>query len=149
MKRLIITSGLLLLFVLHAHAQTNLSIRVFFDDNYPYANESRMVWVEGKELKPYHLKLYRSISTEKKQEMMEMELAVLKDGKEAADKEIGYIGQRLYYAFLSFKPLAAGSNIKRYVFYRNASLKSKDKKDATLVYMEGTVSMEELKKMFK
>ena len=149
MKRFLITCVLLLMFMFYAQAQSNLSVSVFFEDNYAYAAESRMVWVEGRELKPYHLKLYRSISTENKQAVREMELAVLKDGKEAADKEIGYIGQRLYYAFLSFKPLAAGSNIKRYVFYRNASLKSKDKKDATLVYMEGTVSMEELKKMFK
>ncbi len=149
MKRLLITCCLLAMTMLYANAQASLSINIFFKENSDYAKDSKMVWVEGRELEPYNLTLYRSISTENKQTAREMEQAVLKDGKIAADKEIGYIGHHLYYAFLSLKPVADGSNIRRYIFYRNASLKSNAKKDATLVYMEGKVSMEELKKLFK
>ena len=139
-------------------AQSKLSISPFFAENSAYSADSKMVWVEGKELKAYHLTLYRSISTENPKTIKEMEQAVLNDSKRAADKEIGYVGARLYYAFLSLKPAPANANLspdaanpsrKRFIFYRNASLKANNKKDATLVYMEGTVSLEELKKLFK
>ena len=130
-------------------AQANLSISPFFEEHSAYSDDSKMVWVEGRELKAYHLCLYRSITTENPKTIKEMEQAVIKDSKRAADKEIGYVGPRLYYAFLSLKPEKTNSNPKRYIFYRNASLKANNKKDATLVYMEGMVSLEELKKLFK
>ena len=132
-----------------ASAQANLSIGVFFSDDYEYADDAKMVWVEGKELKAYKLSLYRSITTENKLMVSDMEKAVIKDSKKAADKEIGKIGQRLYYAFLSLQPEKEKSNVRRYVFYRNAALRQGGKNEATLVYMEGHVSMEDLKKLFK
>lgn len=149
MKRLLTTCLMLTLVCLYANAQSRLNISVFFDENSVYATDSKMVWVEGRELKPYKLSTYRSITTENSNTIRDMEQAVIKDSKQAADKEIGYIGSRLYYAFLSLKSVRHGSPVSRYVFYRNASLKSNSKKDATLVYMEGQVSMEELKNLFK
>jgi len=149
MKRLLTPCLMMTLIAVCADAQANLNISVFFDANSSYADDAKEVWVEGSQLRPYRLSLYRSITTENKQTITAMEQAVIKDGKKAADKEIGYIGSRLYYAFLSMKPAASGSTVRRYVFYRNASLKSSTKKDATLVYMEGQITMEELKNLFK
>lgn len=149
MKRLLTTCLMMTLIAVCADAQANLNISVFFDANSSYADDAKEVWVEGSQLRPYRLSLYRSITTENKQTITAMEQAVIKDGKKAADKEIGYIGSRLYYAFLSMKPATSGSTVRRYVFYRNASLKSSTKKDATLVYMEGQITMEELKNLFK
>ncbi len=149
MKRIITTSLMLALVTIYANSQSSLNINIFFEEDSPYTSDSRNVWVEGQVLRQYHLSLYRSITTENKQTVKIMEQAVLKDSKYASDKEIGYIGARPYYVFLSFKPKTANSRIRRYVFYRNASLKSSSKKDATLVYMEGQVSMDELKDLFK
>lgn len=149
MKRLLTICVMLFMTVVGATAQINLSISTFFEESSVYTSDAKTVWVEGRELKSYHLTLYRSISSENPKTVKDMEQAVNLDSKRAADKEIGYIGSRLYYAFLSLPPVAAGSSLCRYIFYRNASLKSKEKKDATLVYMEGNVSMQELKKLFK
>ena len=149
MERLVTLCVMLLASAIGANAQANLSIGVFFNDDYAFADDSKMVWVEGKELEAYNLTLYRSITTENKQAIGDMEKAVTTDSRKAADKEMGKIGQRLYYAFLSFPPDNKHSNVRRYVFYRNAALRKGSKKDATLVYMEGRVSMEEIKKLFR
>ncbi len=149
MKRLLTICVMLAITQLGATAQNNLSIAPFFEENSAYAADAKTVWVEGRELKSYHLSLYRSISSENAKTIKDMEQAVNIDSKRASDKEVGYIGQRLYYAFLSLSPAVKGSSVCRYIFYRNASLKSKGKKDATLVYMEGEVSMQELQKLFK
>lgn len=149
MKRLLTICVALTITLLGATAQTNLGISLFFEENSAYAADARTVWVEGRELKAYHLSLYRSISSENPKTIKDMEQAIGIDSKRAADKEVGYIGPRLYYAFLSLPPAAKGSSVCRYIFYRNASLKPNGKKDATLVYMEGMVTMQELKKIFK
>lgn len=149
MKRIITTSLMLAFITFYANSQSSLNINIFFEGSSPYAADSRMVWIEGHDLRQYHLSLYRSITTENRQTIKIMEQAVLNDSKKSVDKEIGYMGSRLYYAFLSFKPQPPKSGIRRYIFYRNASLKSNNKKDATLVYMEGQVSMDELKNLFK
>ena len=149
MKRLIIMILVSVCFALKLDAQQNLAISPFFDEKSAYTKDARMVWVDSPELEPFKLTLYKSISTEKKDVVEKMEKAVRKDSKMAADKEIGYIGDNLYYAFVTLKPAALNSTLKRHIFYRNASLKPHGKKDATLVYMEGHVTMDELKKMFK
>ena len=149
MERLVIICVMILASTVGVSAQANLSIGVFFSDDYQYADDAKMVWVEGTELRTYNLTLYRSITTENKNMVGDMEKAVLKDSKKAADKEMGKIGQRLYYAFLSLHPEKENSHIRRYVFYRNAALRQGGKNEATLVYMEGHVSMEDLKKLFK
>ena len=130
-------------------AQSNLHISPVFEHISDYGKDTKTVWVKGKELRKYKLTLYRSISTENSQIAGNMEKAVIADSKKAVDKEIGYIGSRLYYAFLSLPPEAAGQDFMRFIFYRNPSLKNNSKKEVTLVYMEGRITMSELKNLFK
>ena len=75
-----------------------------------------------------------------------MERLVVADEKNAVSKETGRIGEKLYYGFYCF-PAHMGN--LRYVFYRNSSLREVESNEVTLVYIEGNVTMEELKKMFK
>jgi hypothetical protein len=72
--------------------------------------------------------------------------SVITTEKNAVSKETGRIGENLYYGFYCF-PAHKGN--LRYVFYRNSSLREVESNEVTLVYIEGNVTMEELKKMFK
>lgn len=134
---------------LSLQAQSNLHISPVFDHISDYGKDTKTVWVKGKELRKYKLTLYRSISTENSQMAANMEKAVLADSRKAADKEVGYIGSHLYFAFLSLPPEAAGQDFMRFIFYRNPSLKNGGKNEVTLVYMEGQITMSELKNLFK
>lgn len=148
MKRVIICL-MMMVACSSSFSQVNLAVSPFFDNNSVYAPYSKIALVKGAELVPYHLTLYRSCSAVDGRIIKEMERAVTTDSRKAVDKELGYIGQRLYYAFLSLPPEAKDTDVKRYIFYRNAFLKAGGKYDATIVYMEGTVTMKELKKLFK
>lgn len=134
---------------LSIQAQTNLRVGALLNDPDGYEKGTKTVWVKSKELKKYKLTVYRSISSENSQMIGKMEKAVIADSKQASDKEIGYIGPHLYFAFLSFPPKSAGQTNRPFIFYRNPSLKNSEKKEATLVYMEGSLTMEEVKKLFK
>lgn len=146
MKRFIIILILLLSGMNEMLAQKGLAVNEQFDGSKSYYENATRVWVEGKDLKAYHLTLYKSITVKGNAEAAkDMERAVTTDSKLALSKEIGHVGSRLYYAFLSLP----GKQHNRYIFFRNASLRSGGADEVTLVYMEGNVSMEQLKQMFK
>ena len=69
------------------------------------------------------------------------------DAQTAVDKEVGKVGKRLYYGFYCFP---AQDDNYRYLFYRNAAVApgSSKKMEVTVVYMEGKITLEELKRMF-
>jgi len=77
-----------------------------------------------------------------------METLVCQDAKSAVDKEVGTIGNRLYYGFYCF---SEEEGTLRYLFYRNTPVKPEREKlpEATVVYMEGQVTLEELKQLFQ
>lgn len=107
------------------------------------------VFIKGKELKKYNLSLFRSLTvTNAPAVFREMETLVCKDAESAVDKEVGTIGNRLYYGFYCF-PEQEGTF--RYLFYRNTSVKRErdQQPEATVVYMEGQVTLEELKQLFQ
>ena len=127
-------------------AQQGLSIAEQFDGSKPYYATATRVWVEGNELKRYHLTLYKSITVKDNLDAAsEMERAVVADARKAVSKEMGHLCGTLYYAFLCLNG-TNGNN--RYIFYRNHSLVEGGKNEYTLVYMEGQVSMSQLKEMF-
>ena len=78
----------------------------------------------------------------------EIEALVVKDAETAVDKEVGKIGTQLYYGFYCFSPQ---DESYRYLFFRNTSVvpDGEKKPEVTVVYMEGQVTLEELKQMFK
>ena len=138
---------LLMLFLLaEATAQNQLNVAPLFEKSKHGKTMFTASHIEGKHLKPYNLTLFRSITTSDYRIYDEIEQLVEKDGKETIDKESGYINGKLFYAFYQFKPK---DKKYRYLFYRNSSLRKNSPNEVTVVYMEGYVSLKELKKMFK
>ena len=129
-----------------ANAQKNMEIAPLFEGTKRAKYAFSAVVIEGKSLKKYNLKLFKSVTTTKTQWFDELENLVENDSKEAIDKECGYINGKLYYGFYQFKPL---DGKYRYIFYRNSSLRDDESDEVTIVYMEGYPTLEELKKMFR
>ena len=140
MKRILLIVTLLVVSVSTMLAQKGLSVAEQFDGSKPYFATATRVWVEGSELKRYNLTLYKSITVKDN-----ADAAVKQDAHKAVSKEMGHLKGRLFYAFLCLNG-SRGSN--RYVFYRNSLLSEGGKNEVTLVYMEGQVTMSQLKEMF-
>lgn len=146
MKRILLIVTLLVISVSTMLAQKGLSVAEQFDGSKPYFATATRVWVEGSELKRYNLTLYKSITVKDNADAAsEMENAVKQDAHKAVSKEMCHLKGRLFYAFLCLNG-SRGSN--RYVFYRNSLLSEGGKNEVTLVYMEGQVTMSQLKEMF-
>ena len=129
-----------------ANAQKNMEIAPLFEGTKRAKYAFSAVVIEGKSLKKYNLKLFKSVTTTNTQWFDELENLVENDSKKAIDKECGYINGKLYYGFYQFKPL---DGKYRYIFYRNSSLRDNEPDEVTIVYMEGYPTLEELKKMFR
>lgn len=147
MDRRLIILVLGMLLGMQAWSQTGLRIAELFDGSYKRKDNTIEVVVKGKELERYQLKVFRSLTIKNApKDFLHVEKLVEQDGREAISKETGRIGNRLYYAFYAFPP---HKGLFRYVFFRNSSLRKTEPNELTLVYMEGHVTMEELKMMFK
>ncbi len=147
MKRiLLIIIGLLVIFP--TYAQKDLQIESLFDGSYKNNRHAVEVKILGKQLRPYNLSLFRSLTIENDSlAARHIEQLVLKDGLIAVDKEEGIISGRLFYGFYCLPPT---EKIYRYLFFRNTALRrTEETPQVTVVYMEGFATMEELQKMFK
>lgn len=150
MIRRTITIGMMFLLALPIAAQKGMQIAELFDGRFKKDHRAVEVLIKGKELKQYHLTLFRSLTISNAPQTFEkMEALVRKDAVHAIDKEVGTINNRLYYGFYCFP--AQDNDTYRYLFYRNTAAKTNSGKqpEATLVYMEGQVTLEELKRMFQ
>ena len=145
MKRYL-TTILLFIYFAAVSGQSHLNIAPVFYETKRWTHMFTGAHIEGKHLKPYNLTLFKSCTTSDHRNYDEMEQLVEKDGKNAIDKECGYINGKLYYAFYLLKPI---KDKYQYIFYRNSSLRKDEPNEVTLVYMEGYVSLKELKNMFK
>lgn len=147
MARKLMIICILMLVAMKGWAQEGLRINDLFDGSYKRNNNAIEVVIKGDQLKRYSLKVFRSLTIKNSPKDFErMERLVVADEKNAVSKETGRIGENLYYGFYCF-PAHKGN--LRYVFYRNSSLREVESNEVTLVYIEGNVTMEELKKMFK
>lgn len=148
MKHHILLGLLLLLFCLPLQAQKNLHIASLFDGQYRDRKDATEVLMKGRKLVPYKLTLFRSLTLNTTTvNVAQIEKLVRADGATAIDKEAGSRGGRLYYAFYQLKP---AGDTRRYLFFRNNSLQtgSGKKNTLTVIYMEGTATIEELKHTF-
>lgn len=128
-------------------SQEGLRIGELFNGSYKRKNNAIEVAIKGEKLKRYRLNVFRSLTIKNDPKDFErIEKLVEADEKNAVSKETGRIGERLYYGFYCFSP---HKGKLRYVFYRNSSLREVESNEMTLVYIEGNVTMDELKKMFK
>lgn len=147
MARKLMIICILMLVAMKGWAQEELRINDLFDGSYKRNKNAIEVVIKGDQLKRYRLKVFRSLTIKNSPKDFErMERLVVADEKNAVSKETGRIGEKLYYGFYCF-PAHMGN--LRYVFYRNSSLREVESNEVTLVYIEGNVTMEELKKMFK
>lgn len=141
--------GIIMLAVLPLWAQKGMHVEALFDGRFKQDKRAVEVLIKGKELKKYHLTLFRSLTvTDSPTLFKEIEALVSQDAETAVDKEVGKVGTRLYYGFFCFSPK---NESYRYLFYRNTSVvpNSNKKSEVTVVYIEGQVTLEELKQMFK
>ena len=147
MKKVFTIIILMLAFVVEAQSQTSLQIAELFNGSYKRKDNAIEVIVKGNQLKRYKLEVFRSLTIKNDPKDFErIEKLVEQDEKHAISKETGHIGERLYYAFYCFSPQKGRF---RYIFYRNSSLRKTESNELTLIYMEGNVTMDELKVMFK
>ena len=147
MRRVFTFIILTLVFVVEGQSQTGLQIAELFNGAYKRKDNAIEVVVKGSQLERYRLKVFRSLTIKNDPKDFErIEKLVEQDEKKAISKETGRIGERLYYAFYCLPP---EKEHYRYIFYRNSSLRKTESNELTLIYMEGNVTMDELKKMFK
>jgi hypothetical protein len=145
MKRSFFLILILLCSVLTLAAQKNLAVNELFNSPEARSGKLDQVRVEGKQLKPYQLTLYRSLTIPSGTTVYgRVEGCIRADSEKAYTMEIGRSEGRISYAFLCI----AGEDINRYVFYRHLK-PAKSKAEAAIVYMEGYASLDELKTMFK
>ena len=149
MIRRCIILGISFLVLLPLWAQKGMNVESLFDGRFKQDRRAIEVLIKGKDLKKYHLTLFRSLTLTDAPELSEeIETLVIKDAETAVDKEVGKVGSRLYYGFYCFPPK---NESYRYLFYRNSSVAPDSSKESevTIVYMEGEVTLEELKQMFR
>ena len=147
MRKIFLIVVLMLGWVMEAKSQEGLQIAELFNGQYKRKDNAIEVVVKGNQLERYKLEVFRSLTIKNDPKDFErIEKLVEQDEKHAISKETGHIGERLYYAFYCFPP---EKERFRYIFYRNSSLRKTESNELTLIYMEGNVTMDELKEMFK
>ena len=130
---------------LSASAQKGLNIAGAYEPRFrdlPGAVETVLV---NDRLRSVNLSLYHAITlTGHPDAAATIVRLVAKDGASALSKDVRYASGHLYYGFYALPPRGS---MKRYIFYLNRHLKKGDK--IILVYIEGTASQDEVKKLIK
>lgn len=135
---------------LRASAQTALNIDTLFDGQFRDDKNAVETIINGDPLYDYDLSHYHSLSLSDSPGKVDLiEPLVTKDGASAIDKEVSYRGGKLYYAFYTLPPVKSksGTKLNRYIFYLNQYAVGRD--GVTLIYMSGTASRGQVKKMLK
>lgn len=147
MRRYLTILCLFALTVLPLTAQSGLHINSLFNGQFKENEKVSEVYLKGKQIRDYGLTLFRSLTLPgNSKEAQQIEALVLKDAANCSDKEEGKKGNRLYYGFYALKATKSGQN--RYIFYRNNALQKNAKPVLSLVYMEGTASIDQLRRQF-
>lgn len=147
MKRIIIILLLIATCSFWLSAQSNLKVGRFFTDDVISRKNVTVVEVKSRDLKAYKLTVFKSVTVDNDAAMAQsIETCVKADAQKAIEKETGLRGGRLYYGFYTFS-LSKDKNC--YIFYRNNLLVRGAKPQTTVVYMEGTASLAELKNLYK
>lgn len=134
------------------HAQEKLAVGKFFSGDFTSRDGVTAVTVSGKKLNPLNLSIYRSVSVPSNSASTpQIERAVKTDGRTASSREVSYRDGHLYFGFYTLPP--SGDEM-RYLFYLNSDVAPKKipctaPPRATLIYMEGKASPEEIRSMLK
>ena len=126
---------------------TNESSKSQWSSKYGGKNVT-LIHLRGNSLPDYDLKVFKSLTMIPSDSISyEIERKIIEDIKEATKHEVSYRDSRLYYGLFQL-PHKAGYK-KRYIFYRNNALHQNTDGMLTLIYMEGSASIHQLRKMFK
>ena len=146
MKRQLILFLLILCIVAPLCAQKGLQVNSLFGGRYKNREDATEVLLKGLKISGYGLSLFRSLTLPgNTQEARRVEQLVRADAATAIDKETGLKGGRLYYGFYRFR---SNGRTNRYLFYRNNTLHTGGNPTMTLIYMEGTATIDDLKRAF-
>ncbi|MDE6100672.1 MAG: hypothetical protein K2G01_06460 [Paramuribaculum sp.] len=144
-KILLLICVLTALSPLTARGQTGLNINRLFTDSFRGQKGVTETVLNRERLKSkYQLSLYHSLTITGHPELAaEIEPLLAADGAKAKNKEVRYKSVRLYYGLYRLNNTAAGKS--RYILYLNGHLNGDNK--IILLYLEGNVTLEEVKKM--
>ena len=146
MKRLLFLTLLLAIASSRLSAQTGLNVAPLFTKfSGKGTPDVTSVTLRGSKVEPYQLSLFRSITFHTTGHTAEVERLVQADARTASYHESGTKSGHLYYGIYQF-PIRDGRN--RYLFYRNNTLSKKAEPTLPLIYMEGTATLETLKRTF-
>lgn len=147
MKRFLITLILMLVMLPAVWAQEELAIGAFFDKKYTRRTGAKEVMVKNHKVGERKMTLFRSLNVPLTDEESRLaEQLVQQDGAQALDRELATKGGRTCYAF--FRLPDAKNGIHRYIFYRNQALFAGNKPITNIIYIEGTVTMADLRRRF-
>ena len=137
---------LLLAAAIPAAAQEGLAVGALFDGRYRDIPDARETIISGGQLKKHKLSTYRSITlTDADNESADaIERAVRRDGADALSREVQFRDGRLFYGFYR---LRRHNDLNRYIFFLNQLAAGGNK--VILIYLEGSASPEQVKKMLK
>ncbi len=128
-------------------AQEGLNINAAFDTQYTRRSGAKEVETMNVAVGKAKMTLFRSLTLPlTSSESKSFEQWVLADGEIALDTEQGTKSGRLYYAFMRLPDTKKG--LHRYIFYRNDALRKDAVPVTTIIYIEGSVTMAELRKQF-
>ena len=97
--------GITMLAVLPLWAQKGMHVEALFDGRFKQDKRAVEVLIKGKELKKYHLTLFRSLTvTDAPTLSKEIEALVSQDAETAVDKEVGKVAHGYITVFSAFHP---------------------------------------------
>ncbi len=144
MKKTIVTLMALLLLALSASAQRDLNCYPVFQGKVVPRKQMVVTEVRGSSMAAYQLDYYRGISFLANEALTRKVAALVEaDADGAAVNETEKVGDLLTYALV--QPLSTGK-MNRYLCYQAREVG--DKWKVTILYLEGTATLDDLRKMF-
>ena len=144
MKKTIVTLMALLLLALSASAQRDLNCYPVFQGKVVPRKQMVVTEVRGSSMTAYQLDYYRGISFLANEALTRKVAALVEaDADGAAVNETEKVGDLLTYALV--QPLSTGK-MNRYLCYQAREVG--DKWKVTILYLEGTATLDDLRKMF-
>ena len=146
MKHRVIFLIIALITATSAFAQEGMAVHKLFTCDYKQRPSVNEVEISGMVLKSYGVTKFRSITAINDAEVADiMRRCVAADAPKAIGSEVKKVGGVINYALYTF---SEKEGKYRYVFYRNRK-KGDGKKEVTVLYVEGTATLKELKDLFK
>lgn len=152
MKRMILVA-IGLFATLTVLAQSGFQVNPVFDGKLVPKSRMEETFIEGSQLSPYKLRVFRSVKfTVTEPEFSEIQARLLEDARGAADRQTDYAGGKLCYAVLRFQAKVRSTRNDTWVDgSKYLCLQAAGKGDGyqvTLVYMSGDATLTDLKTIF-